>query len=249
MKTIEEIIQAAIPTGLGLPRDPIALDVLRAAIDSYNKCGQPMFDSWPWDSKKIDQFPTSDSTYVTSFTDGVITFVSTVDMVLAVMAVSTGDENDIFIWPESEINAAMARQQVSSQQFVHLSDTSAGLKRIKVNADDGVSTYRILATKRFVEATYESTYSASDPSATPTDYRVLTWPIQHCNQAIVACVADDLRVWDGQKRRNDWQGMLQTAVQKVQTQEARSIQIVPACPMFDDMDDWTQGEEGFFHVE
>ena len=175
MRTAEDIIKDSITDGLGLPRTGIQNDVIEEGISKYNFCGRTIWDAWPWDTKKIDQFSTSDSSYVTDFdtTTGVITFAPNVDLIRAVQAATTGSSvGGTFIWNESEINMAMRGQDVTSGSFMHMADTAAGLRRIQVASGDDVSTYRILATKTFTKAIIDPAYNASTPSSTPTDEKV-----------------------------------------------------------------------------
>jgi len=230
--TVLELIQGAVSDGLGLPRDPIQNEILLEAISRYNKVGRVIFDEELWANKKIDQFLSSDSTYVSSYdtSTGIITFTSSVDMVLAVVVVNSSSlDNDSFVWAENEISAMLRGDQtgITSGRYHKLADTAAGLTRIKVNPNDDVQSYRILATKNFVEATVESSYSSSDPTATPTDYRVLEWTIPDALPVIQAYMADELRSWDGQARRGDWAQLLGNAKSKTITQEGRENVIMP----------------------
>ena len=228
--TVEEIIQDAVSDGLGLPRDPIANDVIQEAVARYRKVGRALYDDEIWDNKKIDGFTSDDSTYVASFdtSTGIITFVSTVDMVRAVVAVDSSSlEDDTFIWPENDVAAYMRGDTIGNTRFQILADDSSNRKRIKINVDDDVTQYRILATLRFVPATIESSYDSSNPSNTPTDYRVLTWPIRDADPVIVAYMADELRAWDGQAIKGDWGRLLNNVKDKLRTQEARENVFMP----------------------
>ena len=238
--TVLEIIQDAVEDGLGQPRDPIQNNIMLTALAKYRKCGKTIYNLYTWDNRIIDQFNSDDSTYITSFADGVIEFSADVDIVLALRSVT--DESDLsnstLIWPQSLIDAAIKGEDVSSGMFTHLANSTAGNKRIMVNTDDAIDTYRILATKRFVPATVEASYDADTPTATPTDYRVLTWPIPDADPAIIAYMSDELRVWDGQKPAGDWQGLVEIAKNKVAKQEARQEQILPYSSSFSDVGNW-----------
>ena len=225
MKTVETIIKESVSTALGLKKDEIDNEIIDAAIDKYNYCGRIIFDAWPWKEKKIDQFT------ATPDDDGVILFDGShtdVDIVRGVKALATSDnESDVFIWPQNEISAAIQGADVSSAMFVHLASDSDGYRRIKVNVDDEVTSYGILAMKRFVEAIVDDSYSVLDPTATPTDYRVLTWALEDANSILIAYIVDELRSWDGQPREGLWRDLLNVPIQKAKLQEANEHIIYP----------------------
>lgn len=245
LRTVLSIIEDAVSDGLGLPRSPIANDILAEAVARYNRIGQDTFDVFPFDAKKLDPFTTANTTYVTSFTGGVITFKAPVDLIRAVRPVEDG-ATGVALWPQDDIDAAFRTgADVDSRRFIYMADGADGVKRIKLNSEDDATTYSILATSRFVRATIESAYSAGSPSATPTDYRVLTWPLHHALPALVSRLCDELRVWDGQAAKGDWTAMLQTAVNKTTRQEARESVIMPADPIFGDGGSWQDGNNTY----
>ena len=51
--TVEDIIKSALPFA-GLPRSPIATDILDICIAFYNMEGKNVWASWPYDEEKID---------------------------------------------------------------------------------------------------------------------------------------------------------------------------------------------------
>lgn len=234
--TVLEIIQAAFSRGLGGDRDSIPNDVISAALDSYAKIGKSIYDSYTWDNRIAAQ-----GTY-TPATTGIITFGATVDDILAVKAIPTGGDstNDTFVWPQDQVNAAMKGTVVSTSSWSPLAEL-AGVRRILTQADDGVTSYRVLFTLRFVPAVVSATYSALTPSATPTDYRVLEWLIDHCNPVIVAAMSDELAVWGGQTPQNQWQELLKVAKNKVVNQAGREKLVTVAEPMFADTSSWMGG--------
>ena len=244
--TVLEIIQDAVSDGLGLPRDPIQNDVMAEGIARYRKVGKVIFDLFPWDNRKTPNFDTDDATYMTSYdTDtGIITFAATIDIVRAIRAVSTSNTApDGIVYAQSEINAAINGVDVSSGRFDPLPDDSNGCRRILIQKDDAVAKYRILATARFIPAIIDSAYDSTDPSATPTDYRVLEWPIDHADSAIIAYMSDELRGWDGQRLKNDWKELLSGAIGKVTEQQARGKEVFPQVGMFGDLGDDTYADE------
>ena len=238
LRTVKEIIEDAVSDGLGQPRSPIQNDVLLEAIARYRKVGKFVFDSFPWDAKKIDQFTTANSTYVTSFTAGVITFTALVDIVRAIKPLTSAGEDTEALWPQSDIEAAIRGVPVESDRFVFLTDGTDGVKRIKVDPDSTTTTYGILAAKRFVPAIVDASYSAGSPSATPTDYRVLTWPIHRAENALVAYLADELRMWDGQAAVGDGGTYMQRAIDTITRQESHAQVHSPAHPLFGESTRW-----------
>lgn len=233
--TVLAIIKKAIINGLKLPEDPIANDVLSLALGFYNTSGQMLYDIWPWDNRNIDQLT------MTPDADGIITFGVTVDIIRAVKAVATGSSqnDDTFVWPQDQIEAAIAGQLVSPDRFVYLSDDpTTGGRRIQVNTDDAVSSYKVLAFEKFVDAIVDPNYDPDNPTNTPTDYRVLEFPIDHADPAIIARVSDDLREWDGADRKNEWQAMIEVAKQKVDKHQARGHVVYPVDPVFGEMGEW-----------
>jgi len=241
--TVLEIIEDAVSDALGLERDPIQNNVIQEGIARYRKCGKIIFDLFPWDNRKLPYFNTdsADATLMTSYTTttGIIIFGTSIDIVRAVRSIETSDNDDTggLIWAQSVINAAVIGENVSSVRFIPMDDSAAGNRRISVRIDDEVAKYRIVATKRFVPAIIDAAYDALDPTATPTDYRVLEWPIHHADPAIVAYVADELRGWDGQTEKEDWNSLLQVGINKVDNQQARDHQITPQDPEFNDLDE------------
>ena len=235
MSTVYEFIQSAVSDGLGLPRTPIQNDVLLEGIARYNKVGKIIFDMYPWDNTKTDQIEVTPAA-------GIITFPATTDIVRAIRPKDTTATNDnqLAIWPEDDVNAAINGVEVSSNRFVHLSDSTDGYRRIKVNTDDNVTTYYALTLIRFVNAIVDPSYNAADPSATPADYRVLEFPIDHANSALSAYLADEMREWDGQKRVGDWRALLTVELNKVLNQESREVVAYPMESSFSDLD-WGTG--------
>lgn len=234
--TVYEIIQSAVSDGLGLPRTPIQNDVLLEGISRYNKVGKLIFDRYPWDNAKS-------AIAEVSPTSGIITFASTVDIVRAIRPKDTTSTNDnqLAIWPQDDVNAALQGVAVSSNSFKYLADDSSGNRRIQVNTDDGVTTYYALTLLRFVSAIVDPSYSASSPTDTPTDYRVLQFPIDVANSALASYMADEMRAWDGQPREDKWQEQLQIALNRVQNQSAREVVVYPYDSGFNDLD-WSTAD-------
>ncbi len=235
--TVLEIIQAAFSRGMGGDRDTIPNDVISGALDSYEKIGKSIYDSYTWDNRIAEQ-----AAFTPNATTGVITFSATVDDILAVKAVSTNSDttNDTFVWPQDQVNAAMLGTIVSSDSWTQLAD-SGGVRRILTQADDEVTSYRVLYTIRFVPAIVDAAYSAADPTATPTDYRVLTWLVDKLDPVIVEAMTDELAGWIGERPNNKWQGMLKQVKRNIQEQSGREKIITIQAPMFADTSDWMTG--------
>jgi len=233
MKTVETIIKEAVATALGLKKDEIENDIIDIAIDKYNFCGRIIFDVWPWKEKKIDQFT------ISADDDGIILFNgdnADVDIVRAVKAVASDDsEVDVFVWPQNEVSAAIQGVDVSSARFLNLANDDDGYRRIQVNVDDEVTTYAVLAMKRFVESVIDDSYDPVTPTDTPTDYRVLTWRLEDANSILISYIIDELKAWDGQPRDNLYQELLKVPIQKAKWQEANEHITYPVDSDFEEI--------------
>ena len=233
--TFEEIIQKAIPRALGLPSDPIHDDVLEVALEACNEEGLNIWDIWPWDNKKPEG-----TVSVTPDSSGIITFDSTVDIVRALRALdSTGEDSDAIL-PQNDGDAFLRGTNVSSLRFINLSDDSDGYRRIQVDDDDSITTYRALVFKKWTDAVEDAAYDSSDPTATPTDYRVLAFPVDKAINAMIGYVRDALRDWDGQGQTTEGADKLAVVISKHKRQEGRTQTVMPVSPMFDD-----SGSAGF----
>ena len=243
MRTVVDIVEDAVSDGLGLPRSPMQLDVLKEALARYQKCGKIIFDMVNWDNGKIPYFQTddTDATLMTSYdtATGIITFGSSIDILRAIRPIDPANlaNENYALWAQNQVNAAVNGLDVSPGRFIPMNDDANGNRRIQVQIDDGITTYKIVAVKRFVPAIIDDAYDYRDPSATPTDYRVLTWPIDHSDPAIVAYMADELRTWDGQTAKNDWTALVQVAINKTENMQARDKAVYPQDPMFDSYED------------
>lgn len=237
MKTAYSFIQSSVAEALGLPRTDIQSDILAQGVDYYNMCGRMIWDSLFWNNRLVDQYDVSP-------VSGVITFDATVDLILAVRSKTTnatiGLEEGQFIWAEDQVNAAIKGNLVSEQRWTLLSDVAAtGARRIKLNEEvPDTDVYTVLVTKRFVEATIESAYSSTNPSATPTDYRVIQWSVDFADMALQAFMTDRLRIWQNQQPTNEWKMFLQQAVDKAKRQMQREDIAIPADVTFDEVGDF-----------
>jgi len=228
---VSAIIADCVQQGLGLPRDPIALDILELALGFYNTRGRIIFDSWPWDNRKADEFT------ATADASGYIAMPITIGVVRAVRQMTpVGD--GVRIWAQDELLAAAQGESVASDRFFHVAD-AAGCKRIRVDAAEAAGkSYRVLALLRWVDVTIESTYSALAPTATPTDYRVATFPLEFAEPALREAVMDGLRSFDGEAERGEWQALVRQG-HKVENQDAdRELRVNPRSPMFEEIGNW-----------
>lgn len=226
--TVEEIIKPAILDALKM-EESIPASFIKAAVNFYNASEPFVWRKWPWHNRKIDEISVSaDSNGVIVF-DGVN---SDVDMVRAVKAVDASGDASLLIWHEDSIRAAIKGDEVSSGRFDQLSDDVNGNRRIKISAEDGVDTYKVLAFRRFVKAEVNDTYNSDDPSATPNDYRVLTWKIDRAEAALIEHITDKLRKWNNMEATGTWNHALNGSISDIKKQEAREQLITPACGMF-----------------
>jgi len=232
--TFEEIIVDSVQLALGLPRDPIAVDVRDLALAVMNKQGRIIWDAWPWDDEKVDEFeaPAMDAS-------GIVTFAATVDVVRAVRAIQSGstDDSGTRIWNQDELVAAARGEAVESDRFITLAQ-SGGCRRIQLADPDSDATYKVLALKRWVPAVVDDAYSAGDPTATPTDYRVLEYVPDRAEPAVREYVEDALREWDGQKARNQGDALLRQAWKRENEQGDRERRAEPRYPAFDEAGNW-----------
>lgn len=238
--TFQKIIQDSVKHALGLPSDPIQTDVRDMALSMLNSHGSIIWFDWPFDNEKIDEFtaPTPDA-------DGIIIFDATVESVRAVRGVSSSDATGGRIYNQNEILAANNGETVGSDRFIHLSDSTAtltrGCRRIRVDTSDtSISSRKVLALKRWIDATVEVTYSAVNPSLTPTDYRYMLFPLDRAEQAVRSYLVDALRRWRGlpplsTANVTDGSTLVNKAVQRETYDNDRERRSNPMNPMFEEM--------------
>lgn len=240
-KTVESIVKAAIREGLKVYNDSAITDeMIQRAVDAYNASEPFIWRKWPWHNRKVDELS------VEADDDGIIVFDgdnSDVDIIRAVRAVdssvdATGENFTPMIWNQSDIRAAINGEEISSGTFQNLSDDSDGYRRIKVYADDDVTSYKVLAFRRFVQAEVSDSYSESDPTATPYDYRVLTWKIDRTNASLIAYIADELREWMSKDKEGRWTHALNGTIKDIREQEQTEHLVTPKCGMFNELGDW-----------
>ena len=233
-QVIKEILQDCLQQALGLPRNPIQTDMRDLALGACNESAMEIWLSWPFDNQKTDEFtaPTADA-------DGIITFASTVESVRALKAVETGQETTTRIWNEDDLIASANGVLVSEDRFVHLSDDSDGNRRIQVDPSNTATEYKCLALKRWVDAVVDDAYNEAAPTATPNDYRVLTFILDRAEPALRANIKDVLRDFQGIPRQNRGEALLNLAIRREQLDNDRERRINPRYPMFADVGEWS----------
>lgn len=238
--TVEELIKDAYRDGIGNDADAIPNDMIDLGVYYYNKCGKKIYDQFLWDESKKDVFEIDS-------VDGIITFDGDddIDIILAIRPKNTNSSSDInpAIWPEDIANAFINGRDVSSLRFTYLAPDSSDNRRVKVATSDNIDTYYVYAKTRFTRATVESSYDSENPSATPTDYRVLKWPVSHVSEGVAEYMADRYREYIDEDLTREWERTIAIEIDKVRKQQATGNQIVPANPMFANIGSnyaWTQ---------
>jgi hypothetical protein len=232
MQTYAELIADCVAEALTLPRSPIQTEMRDLALAAANDKARIIWDSWPFDNEKMDEFTAP------APVNGVITFASTVDVVRAVRVL--GPDNDVNagtrIWNQDELIAASQGESIGSDTFQHLGDAAGGLRRIRVAVDNSkdADTWRVLALARYVPAVVDAAYSSTNPTATPTDYRVLQFVLDRAEPALKAFVKDTLRAFSGISRENDGTTLLELAVKREQYDNDRERRVNPRYPMFEE---------------
>lgn len=231
--SVKTLIQDCVQEALQLPRDPLAEDVRDLALQVYNTRGRDIFQAWPWDNTKIDEFTAP------AAVSGVITFTYEVGEVRGIRSLNTStDATGERLWNQDELQAATRGVSVESGRFIYLADSATGCRRIRIDAEDTTGVYRVLALKRFVQATVESAYDEDHPELTPTDYRVAVFTIDRAENALREFVKDALRLWAGEAPQNQGQTNLQNALQREQAHQDRERVATPRVPMFQEVGQW-----------
>jgi len=230
--TIEEIVEAAILDVFKLQDDSIPAAYIKAAVAFYNASEPIVWRAFPWQTKKIEAEVSPDS-------DGIITLGSEVDIVRAVQPIESDGEPGALVWHEDEIRSAMnGSGTISTERFDHMADDDDGYRRIKVNPDDEISTYKILAFSRFEKARVEADYDSDNPTLTPADYRVLTWKLDQAEAALISFITDKLRGWNNQEENGKWMHSLNGAVKDLKDQQATEQLVSPDDGDFGEMGNW-----------
>jgi hypothetical protein len=233
--TYDTLIRDCIAEALCLPRDPIQSELLDVGLASANEHALIIWMSWKWDNEKMDEFTTP-----TVGADGIITFASDVDSVMAVKCLNDGSDVEVPIWPEDEYLAASQGGTVSSDRFQQIASTTAGLRRIKVEVPETGETpvYKALCLKKYVDAIIDPAYPATLPATTPTDYRVLEVVIDRGIPALKAAVKDSLRRMQGMNPDGNFKALLNLALQRETYDSARDRRTNPRSPGYSDVGAW-----------
>lgn len=229
MATFKAIIENAVMDGLGLPKDPIPTDIRDIALATLNTQGKVIWLSWPWDNEKLDEFtvPSADA-------DGIVVFGSDVEAIRGIRPLS--DDGDP-CWNADELIAISSGSELDTEQFVYLADAN-GCRRIKLLKNTAGASFKALALRRWVDAVVDPDYDSNDPDATPTDYRVLEFPLDRAEPAVGEFVKDALRAWSGESPRGQGSSMLQVAQNRENEQQERNRRCNPRAPLFEEAGNW-----------
>jgi len=99
-------------------------------------------------------------------------------------------------------------------------------------------TYRVLALKHWSDAVVDANYDPLDPSATPTDYRVLTFIIDRAEPALRAYVKDVLREYDDRPQLKNAERLLGMAINRDIKDTDREKRLNPRNPCFTEIGNW-----------
>ena len=158
-----------------------------------------------------------------------------VDVVRAVVALAEGDDGDVLVWNQDAIRSLMnGGDSPGSYRFHNIADDASGNRRIKVDVEDGVSSYKVLAFRRFLKAAFYSATTVPTPTS-DDDYRTLKWKIDIAEPALIAWIADKLREWASREKTGTWAHSLNGTIKELREQEATEVLITPDCGMFADV--------------
>lgn len=232
-RTVETIIKAAIREALKL-NSAIPDDLLEAAVDFYNASEPIVWRAFPFHTKKIELEKTPDSNGIIVF-DGEADDDEDVDVVRAVVALAEGDDGDVLVWNQDAIRSLMnGGDSPGSYRFHNIADDASGNRRIKVDVEDGVSSYKVLAFRRFLKAAFYSATTVPTPTS-DDDYRTLKWKIDIAEPALIAWIADKIREWASREKTGTWAHSLNGTIKELREQEATEVLITPDCGMFADV--------------
>jgi len=232
-ETAEDIINYAVLDAIQAEVDSVTNkpiiqnEVLVVAIHKYNAVGLVIYHSDDWINRRIAE------TSYTSDANKIITLNSNVDIVKGVKAMNADGDLGKFVWPQNDVLAAMRGETVSSDHFIYLPEDSSGNQQIRVNVAS--APYVVLARKKWTLATIESTYDSSSPTSTPTDYRVIEFPVYSAVPAMKEALADEIRNVYGVTPKGNAAVYLQIAKNNERDQQAREIAYIPKHPMFEEI--------------
>lgn len=229
--TVDGIVKAAIQRALNLPSLRIQRDLLEYAVGAYNLCGSRIWNNWPWDNSKMEEIEEQ----VTE--NGIVVLPYEVDAIRAVFSTGSMGERTRISNFDEVTEATGSTAPLSSAYYSHLPDNENGQRRIKLSGFQH-STVSVLCLKRFIKAHIRENYSSANPSATPDDYRVLTWPLDRAEMDLVDLIADDIRVWRGLPPRTSEDAVMKRAISREQIQQPRDARIVPQSPSYSEAGNW-----------
>lgn len=217
--TIKQLIQSCLPI-VGLPRDPIPVDVRDVALDVVNSEGKKIWIAWPWDNTKIDEFTAP------APAAGIITFDTNVDVIRAIRTLTSADETTSApVFAHDEIQAVIQGATVLSDSFESLADDpDTGGRRIRVE-DSADKTYRVLALLRWVD--YDS-----------TTYLTESFLIDRAETALRQYIIDGLREWLGDMQGGKGDVHLQLALRRENEHHQREQKVLPRTPLFQEAGRW-----------
>lgn len=240
--TYDAIIRDCIAEALCLPRDPISEELLGLALSAMNEQAEIIWLSWKWDNEKLDEFvtPTVDA-------NGIIVFAEDVESVMAVKQIDASTDEGTFLWPQDEYLAAVRGETISTERFQQLGiDTTAATaaqhyRRIRVEAPldpTDPPSYKALCLKKCVRAVVDGAYDVTDPTATPTDYRVMTFLLDRAETSLRSAVKDTLRRSQGIPTEGQSGTLLNLALKRETFDSGRERRVEPKSPMFSDVGNW-----------
>lgn len=234
MATIQAIIQDAVQSVMLVDRDNIPNEIRDLCLSVINTEGRIIFDAWPWDNAKIDEFdiPASDA-------DGIVTFAATVGEIRAIRAVSSGTQSADPVFAQDEVLAAINGNTVDTARFIYLSDDSSGNRRIRLSAACDAGDYKVLALKRC--PVYSALDSDDDGYDATVDYSLVGFVVDRAEPALRAFVEDAIRRYLGYPQMNRGAGLLQVAISRESKQQQKEHRVNPRYPMFSEDSTWRDG--------
>ena len=210
---IKELIAGCVQRALGLPRDPVQIDIRDLALDGVNDEGRNIFDVWPWDNSKIDVFKAD------APVSGVVTLPATVDVVRAIRTPDTNlAKHQIGLFNQDDVLAAVDDRVELTNRWENLSDDANGNRRIKVEDDVNKELF-VLALSRF------------GPFGS-TDYITRKFQISFAEFALREFVCDILREYAGMRPLGKGGQALEIALDRVTDIAQREIRSHPQNPNF-----------------
>jgi hypothetical protein len=216
----------------------LPVDQRDLALRIANSLAEEIWSAWEWDNEKMDEFTDSPDA------DGIIVLPATVESVQAVALNSADSSVDTAtpIWNADQRRDWANGHPLPSETFHHLAADSDLTRRIRVAKPEGTTVvYRFLAVAKYVRATVEAAYSPANPSATPTDYRVLHWLIDRATPSLCSALRDRLRAPRGIPLERRSSKLMKDALARELIASDRQIRTDPRYPQYGDL-----GPEGAY---